>query len=293
MSKEKIRFIVNPISGHGNKKNFPLWVDSLLDKSIYDFDLCYTECVGHAKDLANQAISDGCQVVAAVGGDGTVNEVACALINSDVSLAIVPLGSGNGLARTLHLPLNPQQIIQKVINVPRVKTIDTAVLNGLPFVSVAGFGLDAETADAFAKDGHRGLLTYGKIAADKYFHAHLEKCMIQIDEAPAFECEPLMLTVANSTQFGYEAKIAPHALLDDALLDVCILAKPALPAAPIVAIQLMNGHIDHSRYFKSFKAQKIMVQRTKNAVVNIDGEPVMMDQNLQIEVKPNSLKVLF
>jgi diacylglycerol kinase family enzyme len=189
--------------------------------------------------------------------------------------------------------LQPQRVIKNVINKGRSKYIDTALVNGVPFVSIAGFGLDAETADAFARDGHRGFLTYSKIAVEKYFHAQIDSCTITLNDNVTFDSRPLMVTFANSNQFGYEAKIAPKAMLDDGLLDVCILKKPILPAAPFVATQLLAGQIHHSPYFQSLQAKKILVRRKKDAVVNIDGEPIMMDKDLLVEVKPLSLKILF
>ncbi len=293
MEKKKIIFVVNPIAGKGKKELFPLWVEELLDKSLYDYELVYTRGKGHAMELAKQAVSDGFDIVAAVGGDGTVNEVSQALIDQDCILAIIPFGSGNGLARMLRLPLQPPKAIKNVLNKCRSKCIDTALVNGVPFVSIAGFGLDAETADAFAKDGHRGFLTYSKIAVEKYFHAQIDSCTITLNDNVTFDCRPLMVTFANSNQFGYEAKIAPKALLDDGLLDVCILKRPILPAAPFVATQLLAGHIHHSPYFQSLQAKKILVRRKKNAVVNIDGEPMMMDKDLLVEIRPQSLKILF
>ena len=293
MEKKRIVFVVNPIAGKGRKGQFPSWVKELLDHSLYDYEIWYTKCKGHAKQLAEQAAAEGFDVVAAVGGDGTVNEVSQALIGKDCSMAIIPFGSGNGLARMLHLPLQPPRAIKNILNKCRSKYIDTALVNGVPFVSIAGFGLDAETADAFAKDGHRGFLTYSKIAVEKYFHSQIDSCTITLNDNVTFDSRPLMVTFANSNQFGYEAKIAPKAVLDDGLLDVCILKKPILPAAPFVATQLMAGHIHFSPYFQSLQAKKIFVQRKKNAVVNIDGEPIMMDKDLLVEIKPLSLRVLF
>ena len=293
MEKKRIVFVVNPIAGKGKKEQFPLWVKELLDHSVYDYEIWNTKCKGHAKQLAEQAVAEGYDVVAAVGGDGTVNEVSQALIGKDCTMAIIPFGSGNGLARMLHLPLQPPNAIKKVINKCRSKSIDTALVNGVPFVSIAGFGLDAETADAFAKDGHRGFITYSRIAVEKYFHTQIDSCTITLNDNVTFDSRPLMVTFANSNQFGYEAKIAPKAVLDDGLLDVCILKKPILPAAPFVATQLMAGHIHFSPYFQSLQAKKIFVQRKKNAVVNIDGEPMMMDKDLLVEIKPLSLKILF
>lgn len=291
--KTKILFIVNPISGHGHKEYFPLLVNRYIDKTAFDYEIVFTEFKGHARELANEGIHRGMEIIVAVGGDGTINETAHSLIDSDCSLGIIPLGSGNGLARTLKLPLLPQLAIKNNINKKRISRIDTATVNGVPFVSIAGFGLDAETADAFAKDGRRGFFTYSKIAIDKYLHSQPESCRITIDNCKTFVCEPMMVTIANSTQFGYDARIAPNALLDDGKLDVCLLHKPELSAAPIVATQLLDGRISHSPYFRTIQASKIKINRTADAVVNIDGEPIMMNKDLLVEIKPLSLNVLY
>lgn len=291
--KTKILFIVNPISGHGRKENFPFWVNMFIDKTAFDYEIVFTQYQGHAQKLASEAVANGIDIVVAVGGDGTINEIAHCLIDSNCALGIIPMGSGNGLARTLKLPLLPQLAIKNNINKKRIRRIDTATVNGIPFVSIAGFGLDAETADAFAKDGHRGFLTYSRIALEKYINLQPEQCRITIDDCKSFVCEPMMVSIANSTQFGYEARIAPGALLDDGKLDVCFLYKPLLSAAPIVATQLLDGRISHSPYFRTIQASKIQISRKNDAVVNIDGEPVMMNKDLLVEIKPLSLNVLY
>lgn len=260
---------------------------------MFDYEIVFTQYPGHATELAAQAESDGFSIVAAVGGDGTINEVARKLIGTDVSLAIVPFGSGNGLARSLKMPLHPEKIISEVINKNRFCYIDTARVNGVPFISIAGFGLDAETADDFAKSKRRGFVTYAIYAAHKFFTIHPQSCFVSLDGGEEFEVKPLMVTFANSNQFGYEALIAPHAKLDDGLLDVCFMDKPFLMSVPLMLGVLMSGMIEHSHYVKIRQAKKIFVRRKQNAVVNIDGESLMMDKNLLVELVPRSLKILF
>lgn len=270
-----------------------MWVEQSLDKTKYDYEIVFTQYAGHATELATQAVSAQIPIVAAVGGDGTINEIGKTLIDTDVCLAIVPFGSGNGLARSLKMPLHPQKIISQIINVGNHKLIDTATVNGIPFLSVAGFGLDAQTADDFAKNPRRGFVTYAYCAAHNFFHMKLQTCTVQLDNHEPFDVKPLMVTFANSNQFGYDALIAPHAKLDDGLLDVCFMDKPFLAEVPLMLAEFMHGKIDHSHNVTIKQARKILIHRKQNAVVNIDGESFMMDKDLLVEVKPQSLNLLF
>ena len=148
--KKKIIFIINPISGHHNKNNFPHLVEKYIDKTQYEYDIVFTEYAGHATELTMKAIDEGFEYIAAVGGDGTINEIAKCLIGKKQILVIIPLGSGNGLARHLELSFKPERLIPEVINKGKVYKIDTATMNGIPFVSIAGIGFDALIADYFA-----------------------------------------------------------------------------------------------------------------------------------------------
>lgn len=289
--KRHILFVVNPISGHHNKNAFPEKVRSTLDHSLFSEEIVFTEYAGHAVKLSQQAVADGFDAVAAVGGDGTINEVARALIGTDVAMAIVPLGSGNGLARCLHLPLSQNMAIGQ-INRFKTLRIDTAMVNDCPFLSIAGVGLDAQTAYDFSQDPNRGFVTYAKYALDNYLHRELVKYKMHFDDQMTIECSPLLVTFANSNQFGYNAVIAPKSSLTDGLLDACILNRPPVALSLHVANQLMLGQIDHSRYFMETKFQKVVVERPSDAVVNIDGEPIMLPARLEIEVVPQSLTMV-
>ena len=155
--KKRILFIVNPIAGHHRKGFFARSVKTFLDTKQYDYTILSTEHAGHGPLLAEQAVREDSDIVAAVGGDGTVNEVARALIGTETALAIIAYGSGNGLARSMHLPLLHINAI-KLLNTGSIRTIDTASVNGIPFVSIAGIGLDAQTAYDFSSDPRRGFL---------------------------------------------------------------------------------------------------------------------------------------
>lgn len=290
--KEKVLFIVNPISGHKDKKNFPSLVESLIDKEKYDYNISWTEYGGHAKELAREAIASGVDVIVAVGGDGTINEIGTAMLGAEQTFAIVPCGSGNGLARHLHIPLKAEKVITEVINKGVKSKIDTASINGVPFISIGGVGFDAIIADYFAKDPNRGLKTYVKLVTERYFKFQPEKYHLILDDDTEIDCEPLFISFANSNQFGNNAVVSPHASLNDGLLDVCVFKKPSFISIPDVAVKLMTSRIDHSKIVDIYKAKKIKVIRQKEDIANVDGEAMMMAKDLDIEIKPLSLNIL-
>lgn len=290
--KRKIIFIVNPISGNHNKNNFPKLVDNYIDKNKYEYDIVYTERVNHATELTMKAIEDGYEYIAAVGGDGTINEVAKCLIGKKQILVIVPLGSGNGLARHLELPFRAERLITEVVNNGDVFKIDTATMNGVPFISIAGIGFDALIADYFSKDGNRGFRTYAKLVTEEYHHFKPKEYTLVLDDDKTIVCKPFFVTFANSSQFGYNAEISPKASVQDGLLDVCIFKKPNIIEVPIVATYFITKQIDKSNFIDIYKAKKISVIREIEDVVNIDGEAVPMCKDICVEINPLSLNIL-
>lgn len=290
MSNKRILFIVNPISGHRDKKRFGESVASVLGDKDFAYEIVFTERAGHATELATDAVGKF-DIVAAVGGDGTLNEVACGLLGSTTALAVIPCGSGNGLARCLHIPLNTQKALH-LLTTGRIQNIDTGTVNGRLFLSVAGIGLDAQTAHDFAQDPRRGFVTYAHYATSNYFHLKPETIRITFDGRKTLICSPMLVTFANSNQYGYNAIIAPHASLQDGLLDTCILNRPPLPVLPAFVGMLMHGHLDRSRYLTEIQSAHITVERPSAGVVNIDGEPVMMEAVLEVKVIPQSLNIV-
>lgn len=290
--KKKIIFIVNPISGRHNKNNFPNLVDNYIDKEQYEYDIVYTERANHASDLTMKAIEDGYQYIAAVGGDGTINEVARCLIGREQILVIVPLGSGNGLARHLGLPFKAERHINEVINNGKVYKMDTATINDIPFISIAGIGFDALIADYFAKDGNRGWKTYAKLITEKYPNFIPKEYTLVLDDEKTIQCKPFFVTFANSSQFGYNTEISPKASVQDGLLDVCVFKKPNLIEVPIVATFFLTKQIDKSNFIDIYKAKKIRVIREIEDVVNIDGEALPMSKDITVKINPLSLNIL-
>lgn len=290
--KKKIIFIVNPISGHHNKNHFPNLVESSIDKNKYDYTIVFTEYANHATELTMKAIEDGYEYIAAVGGDGTINEVAKCMIGKEQTLVIIPFGSGNGLARHLGLPFKVEKLVKDVINNGKKYKIDTATMNGVPFISLAGIGFDAMIADYFAKDENRGFLTYAKLITEKYPNYRQKEYTLIMDDKTTIECKPFFVTFANSSQFGYNAEISPKASVQDGLLDVCIFKKPNILEVPIVATYFLAKQIDKSNFIDIYKAKKIQVIRKVDEVANVDGEPVEMSKDIIVEIKPLSLNVL-
>jgi YegS/Rv2252/BmrU family lipid kinase len=290
MSKKRILFIVNPISGHRDKRRFGEEAAAVLSGGDIQYEIVFTERAGHATELATAAVGNY-DIVAAAGGDGTLNEVARGLLHSDTAMAVIPCGSGNGLARCLHLPLKTSEAIQ-LLRQGKIERIDTATVNGELFLSVAGIGLDAQTADDFARDPRRGFIPYAHYATNNYFHLKPETVRITFDGNKTLTCSPMLVTFANSNQYGYNAVIAPHASLQDGLLDTCILSRPPLPVIPAFVGMLMHGHLDRSRYLTEIQSAHITVERPSAGVVNIDGEPVMMEAALHVQVLPQSLRVV-
>lgn len=290
--KKKIIFIINPISGHHNKNNFPNLVEKHIDKNQYEYSIVFTEYAGHATELTMKAIEDDFDYIAAVGGDGTINEVAKCLIGKRQILVIVPLGSGNGLARHLELPFKPERLIKEVINNGNVYKIDTAVMNDIPFISIAGIGFDALIADYFAKDENRGFMTYAKLITEKYPNYRQKEYTLVLDDEKTIECKPFFVTFANSSQFGYNAEISPKASVQDGLIDVCIFKKPTILEVPIVATYFLAKQIDKSNFIDIYKAKKIKVTRKVAEVANIDGEAVEMSKDITVEIIPLSLNIL-
>ena len=290
--KKKIIFIVNPISGHHNKNHFPNLVESSIDKNKYDYTIVFTEYANHATELTMKAIEDGYEYIAAVGGDGTINEVAKCMIGKEQTLVIIPFGSGNGLARHLGLPFKVEKLIKDVINNGKKYKIDTATMNGVPFISLAGIGFDAMIADYFAKDENRGFLTYAKLITEKYPNYRQKEYTLIMDDKTTIECKPFFVTFANSSQFGYNAEISPKASVQDGFLDVCIFKKPNILEVPIVATYFLAKQIDKSNFIDIYKAKKIQVFRKVDEVANVDGEPVEMSKDIIVEIKPLSLNIL-
>ncbi len=290
MARQKIRFIINPISGTKKKSLLPQTISKHLDMDLFDYEIMFSEFAGHAKQLSQEAVVQRCHIVVAIGGDGTINEVGSPLIGTDVALGILPFGSGNGLSHHLGLPMRPEKAID-IINRNHREKIDTITVNGLPCISIAGTGFDAQVADDYGKDPRRGFDTYLKYIIRNYLY-YKEQDYEIITPETSLQTRAFFIAVANSNEQGYNIPIAPHADLQDGKVDVCILMKPNLFELPIVGGMMINKRIDKAPKVVTLQASELKIIRECNAVVNIDGEPVNMEKDLDIKVNPLSLNII-
>ncbi len=289
--KKKILFIVNPVSGTRRRVKLAEAVKKHINTRNFLPEVKETQYAGHAVQLSREAVSEGIDVVVAVGGDGTINEVASQIIGSDTVLGIIPQGSGNGLARHLGIPRTIPGAM-RLINRQNVSEIDTASVNGIPFVSIAGIGFDALVAKLFAKGERRGFFSYAHLISTNYLYYKPKKYKIEFEDGTKLKTRALFISFANSNQFGYNTAIAPNALLRDGKLDVIVVQKPGIFDLPLIANLLLLRAINKSRYVKSFRSGHFRISRKRNSVVNIDGEARKINKKLEVKVHPLSLKVI-
>ena len=276
-----ILFIVNPISGQGNKTS----VVSRLSKK--DCKVVYTEYAGHAEILAREAEED---IVVAVGGDGTVNEVARGLIGTGKTLGIIPRGSGDGLA--LHLGLSHDlNKCMKIIEKGNTREIDAGTINGRYFFSVCGVGLDAIVSERFAKSGRRGLASYIEQAIHSWKGHESEKYVLDID-GKRIAHEAVMVTVGNSDQWGHGAKVAPLADSSDGILDITVVEDFKDIEIPMLAYRLMTGTVNMAENIHCYKGKSIDIIRENPGPAHADGDWFEAGKLLEIRILEHSLKVL-
>lgn len=290
MTKKRILFIVNPISGVSKKGLLVKHIEATIDKSKFEYTILYTEGPGHATKICEAYTAMETDMIVAVGGDGSVNEVAKGLVGSSTALGIIPAGSGNGLAHHLKIPVNSKKAIE-IINQHKVIKIDTGSINEQLFVSIAGIGFDGFVAQKFAQKSRRGFLTYARIVAEEYPTYKPLNYKIEINEK-LINTKALFIGFANSDQFGYGTSIAPHAKIDDGLLDVIIMQKPSVIEIPLLASLLYWRKVDLWKNMEIIKASELTVEMEDERWVNLDGEPKLLGVKLHIKVAPQSLNII-
>ena len=290
MNKKKVVFILNPISGTVSKAGIPDLIEERLDKDKFDHRIAETQHAGHATDLAREAVEEGVDLVVAVGGDGTVNQVGRSLINTKSALGILPCGSGNGLARHLNLPMNLKKCID-IINCYDVKALDYGIINNHPFFCTCGMGFDAFISMKFAEAGKRGPITYMQKVLEEGLSYEPETYVIE-DEDGTHRYKAFLVSAANASQYGNNAYIAPQASMSDGLLDIIIMEPFDLIEAPQVAIELFNKTLDKNLKIKTFRAKHIHIRRKKEGVIHYDGDPITSDADVDISVVPKGINIV-
>lgn len=283
--------IVNPIAGVRPKDVIPGIVREVLPSDMFEVEIRYTEYAGHASEIAKEAVAKGIDTVVAIGGDGTINETAKSLIGSETALGIVPMGSGNGLARHIQIPLELSRALEVVRQGHRDK-IDYGDVNGHIFFCTAGVGFDAVVSHEFAEKKGRGPINYAKSAIEVFASYNPMTYSIYTDDGTVCE-KAFLIAIGNAAQWGNNAFITPRASMTDGLLDITLVKPFPVVEAPQMAMQLFAGNLDENQHVKTLRSENIrIVLPEPNSVVHVDGEPFELDGILNIGIHKAGLYVL-
>lgn len=285
----KILAVINPISGTTKKEYIPEIIERTIDKSKYIVSVRFTQYASHATELTSQAIKEGFHGVIAVGGDGTINEVAAALRDSNTALGIVPCGSGNGLARHLGIPMNVEKALA-IINEDKIMPLDYCTANDRPFFCTCGVGFDALVSQKFAEAKKRGPLSYIKKTLVEYLKYRSQVYCIETADKVITE-KAFVIACGNASQYGNNAFIAPQASMCDGLIDVTVI-HPFTPLdTAIMSVLLFTKHIDQDTNIHSFRTPELTIHRPKADIMHIDGEPIMMQADINIKCHKSGIKI--
>jgi diacylglycerol kinase (ATP) len=286
----KVIFIINPIAGARQKEYILESIAHQFSAELYEVN--FTEYPGHAFEIASDKVKQGMKWIVAVGGDGTVNEVASALVNTQCKLGIIPAGSGNGLARHLGISLQVPEALA-LIRRHKNQAIDAGMVNGRYFFCTCGTGFDASVGKQFSRDSRRGMLSYVRATIHQYIN-YSPKTYILKTNHRKIKLKAFLVTFANSGQYGNNAYIAPNAVIDDGMLDLCILRPFPRTSTISLGLRLFFKNIDQSPYLEVMRVKKASLKRKghKKITIHLDGEPMTLKGRLKIRVVPESLQVM-
>jgi YegS/Rv2252/BmrU family lipid kinase len=288
--KHKILFIINPISGGHKKEKIIYSIPKILDNNRFEISISRTQFAGHATEIAKNAVKNNVDIVVAVGGDGTINEVASPLVNSKTALGIIPCGSGNGLARDLGISLKYKKALQQ-INELIIKPIDVGVCNNQLFISVAGIGFDAKVAHDFNRGKKRKFLGYAWAILKDFCFAKDQNFEIELEDEIIID-KFFFITIANCSQWGYNVKVAPEAKLEDGIFHVVLCKKPSFFLIIPFGISVLLKKIVSSKYCIIKTSKKIKLYSETKLFYHIDGDAKGVTQKLNIEILHKKLNVI-
>ncbi len=288
--KRHITFIVNPISGTHRKDDILQLIQTEIDSLQFEVTIRTTEYAGHAAAIASECAENGEDVVVAVGGDGTVNEVARSLVHTETALGIVPCGSGNGLARHLCLPMNAKKALA-LINNCQIEAFDYGVVNNLPFFCTCGMGFDAFISLKFAESGKRGPITYVENVLKEGLKYKPETYEVE-DDTGARHYNAFLIACANASQYGNNAYIAPHASMKDGVMDVIVMEPFTALEAPQISIDLFNKTLTKNSKIKTFQARNIHIRRASSGAIHYDGDPIMTGKDIDVHIEHLGIRII-
>ena len=290
MSKKHLVFIINPKSGVDRRKAIQKAIDNNLDFNQFTYQLQHTEYAKHGTVLAKAAAANGAYAVVAVGGDGSVNDIVAGLLGTDTALAIIPKGSGNGMARTISIPLNEQEAIQ-VINKGNIAQMDIGYADGRPFISNAGVAFDALISRKFAKSVRRGFAMYSWLVTKHMWTYKTWKWDIEID-GKLIQEKAFIITVANGRQFGYNFQIAPDANWRDGLFDVVIIKSFPRILGGLIVLRAMTGTINKSPYVSHYRAKEVTISHPDLRLMQTDGDAHECGNKVHFTIEKGGQKVI-
>lgn len=283
-----IAFIINPKSGKGSKDSLVNKIQKITSDLDFKLEAYFTKETGHATDLAKNLVGKYDSIFA-VGGDGTVNEIAKGLLGSETPLGILPSGSGNGFARHLRIPMNEIKAFNSLID-GNVVSVDTWLAGRIPFFMLCGLGFDSHIAKKISGLKQRGPQIYVRLVFNEFLKFNPKEISIEW-EGGSYSGKPFLVNLANGSQFGNNMKIAPKASIKDGYLDLGIIEKVPLHMIPEIIIRMRNGTLNSFRFYKSFRAKEFLVRSDYNGI-NIDGEYQRGDKEFTVKLSPEYLKVL-
>lgn len=283
----KAVFVVNERSGA--KRGYDI-ADVIRRASTFEHEIVSCARKEDLDAIVDRAERDGAGVVFAVGGDGTVHETAKRLIGRKPALGVLPIGSGNGFARHIGLPPDPTAALTSCKGM-RIETIDTALVDDQPFLGVMGIGFDALVAERFASSSVRGLQTYVREGLQAFTQFSAEEYEVSANGSTE-KRRAFVIAVANSGQYGNNARVAPLASLQDGLLDVVIVDDPDLINAAFLMARLFSGSFHRATGVTTLQTSEVLIRRPKAGAAHLDGEPVTLGAELRIRVVPRSLRLL-
>ena len=280
----RIRFIINPISGTGKQKG----IEKYITKHLKGFEVIYTQKAGDATSISKKAANEQIDAVIAVGGDGTVNECLKGLVNTNTALGVIPCGSGNGFAYHIGMERNIEKAIQQLKDT-QIKIIDSCIVNGAPFVNVSGIGFDAHIANIFLNLKERGFLNYIKLVLRELGYK-AKKYTISYNNIER-KITAYMISFANASQYGNDAKISPMSDFNDGLIDFVIVKDFPKWKIPIFLYQLLTSKIHLSKHVEIIQCNKMTIT-AGNTLIHLDGEPISVTNPIEVNLIPKSLKIL-
>jgi YegS/Rv2252/BmrU family lipid kinase len=290
MTKKHLVFIINPRSGVDRIKAIQAAIESTLDKAQYSYEIQHTQRAKHGTELAREASQKGAYAVVAVGGDGSVNDIVAGLLNTNTILAIIPKGSGNGMARAMKIPLKVTEAIA-VINKGNITNMDVAFANGQPFISNAGVAFDALISRKFAKSVRRGLAMYSWLITKHMWTYKEWEWDVTIDGQP-LKSKAFMITIANGQQLGYNFKIAPHASWTDGELDVVIIRRFPKILGGALVLRALSGSIIKSPFVQHFKAKNITISHPELRLMQTDGDAHECDNKINFHIQAGAQRII-